>query len=217
MALKNYYLILGISPNNSTKEIQCAFRRLAKKFHPDKAGGGKTALFQDITEAYEVLSDPEKRKKYNQKLTEENRRQKSISEQHAPNQYVNRKKPIRPAWPETPFQRRKSMTSYGKRHGGYPFSSNVLEMDAYLTPKEAASGVVLNLEVSIPVECPWCEDTGRDFFFNCIRCHGTGFISIKKPFEIELPCGLNHGDHVKKTIAVSKENYLHLLIEVYII
>ncbi len=72
MALKNYYIIMGISPSTSAEEVRGAFRQLAKKFHPDKAGGERTAFFQEITEGYRVLSDPEKRKLYNQKLTEEN-------------------------------------------------------------------------------------------------------------------------------------------------
>jgi len=63
---KNYYDILGVSENASQDEIKKAYRKLAKKYHPDRRGGDKAAeeKFKDISEAYSVLSDPEKRKQY---------------------------------------------------------------------------------------------------------------------------------------------------------
>jgi len=68
MAGKDYYSILGVNRNASEKEIKQAFRRLARKHHPDVNPGDKTAeeRFKQISEAYEVLSDTEKRKKYDQ-------------------------------------------------------------------------------------------------------------------------------------------------------
>jgi curved DNA-binding protein len=63
---KDYYSILGVKKNSSDEEIKKAFRKLAVKFHPDKNPGNKQAeeKFKEINEANEVLSDPEKRKKY---------------------------------------------------------------------------------------------------------------------------------------------------------
>lgn len=68
MDYKDYYQILGVSKNASEKEIKRAYRKLAQQYHPDKNRGDKTAeeKFKDINEAYEVLSDPEKRQKYDQ-------------------------------------------------------------------------------------------------------------------------------------------------------
>jgi len=68
MTYKDYYKVLGV-PNTATQdEIKKAFRSLALKYHPDKAKGDRAAeeKFKDINEANEVLSDPEKRKKYDQ-------------------------------------------------------------------------------------------------------------------------------------------------------
>ncbi|MFH1560119.1 MAG: DnaJ C-terminal domain-containing protein [Chloroflexota bacterium] len=63
---KNYYDILGVKRDASEKEIRQAYRRLARKYHPDVNPGDKAAevAFKEINEAQEVLSDPEKRKKY---------------------------------------------------------------------------------------------------------------------------------------------------------
>ncbi len=59
---KNYYDILGVKKNASADEIKKAFRKLAQKHHPD--AGGDEETFKNINEAYEVLSDPEKKKQY---------------------------------------------------------------------------------------------------------------------------------------------------------
>lgn len=68
MEYKDYYKILGVNKNASSDEIKKAYRKLALKYHPDKTKGDKSAeeKFKEINEANEVLSDPEKRKKYDQ-------------------------------------------------------------------------------------------------------------------------------------------------------
>lgn len=59
----NYYELLGVSPNASTEDIRRAYKLKAQVHHPDKEGGDE-ALFKQIQKAYEVLSDPERRQKY---------------------------------------------------------------------------------------------------------------------------------------------------------
>lgn len=65
---RNYYEILGVSPEASSEEIKKAFRRLALQYHPDRNPGDKTAeeKFKDISEAYEVLYNSDKRSQYDQ-------------------------------------------------------------------------------------------------------------------------------------------------------
>jgi curved DNA-binding protein len=68
MTYKDYYKVLGVGKTATTDEIKKAYRKLANKYHPDKTKGDKTAeeKFKDINEANGVLSDPVKRKKYDQ-------------------------------------------------------------------------------------------------------------------------------------------------------
>src|SRR6201991_4991352 len=65
---KDYYAILGIKKTASAEEIRKAFRKLARKYHPDVNPGDKSAedKFKQISEANDVLSDPKKRKVYDQ-------------------------------------------------------------------------------------------------------------------------------------------------------
>src|SRR5256885_16767327 len=68
MDFKDYYSTLGVAKTATDKEIKQAYRRLARKHHPDVNPGDKTAesKFKEINEAYEVLGDPAKRKKYDE-------------------------------------------------------------------------------------------------------------------------------------------------------
>src|SRR5687768_15349091 len=68
MEFKDYYSTLGVTKTSSDKEIKQAYRKLARKFHPDVNPGDKSkeSKFKEINEAYEVLGDPEKRKKYDE-------------------------------------------------------------------------------------------------------------------------------------------------------
>lgn len=68
MPEKDYYKVLGVSKDASKEEIRKAYRKLAKKHHPDRQGGSKAAeeKFKEIADAYSVLGDPEKRKQYDQ-------------------------------------------------------------------------------------------------------------------------------------------------------
>jgi curved DNA-binding protein CbpA len=101
--MKNYYLILGISPQANAEGVRRAFREKAKKYHPDKTGQEGTSFFQDITEAYEVLSDPGRRSEYNRKFDEtEHRPSPSRTSGPGPRQHR-----LRPAVLRSPSGRRR--------------------------------------------------------------------------------------------------------------
>ena len=65
---KNYYDVLGVQKNASPDDIKQAYRKMSKELHPDKHKGDKDAetKFKDVNEAYEVLSNPQKRQMYDQ-------------------------------------------------------------------------------------------------------------------------------------------------------
>ena len=69
MSSKDYYQLLGVKSNASTEEIKKSYRRLALKYHPDKNPGDllAEAVFKEIAEAYDVLSDAKKREDYHYK------------------------------------------------------------------------------------------------------------------------------------------------------
>lgn len=68
MSRNDYYAILGISEAETLQGIHAAYRKLAKQCHPDRVGEQGTGKFQEIQEAYEVLSDPKRREPYDASL-----------------------------------------------------------------------------------------------------------------------------------------------------
>lgn len=71
--VRNHYLLLGIPPDASQRQIKVVYRNLAKRFHPDRNKGSEAAaeLFRQVNDAYRILSDPKRRGQYDQKLSQQ--------------------------------------------------------------------------------------------------------------------------------------------------
>src|SRR5512133_3288293 len=68
MQRRDYYVVLGIRPSEPAAGVRAAFRDLARRYHPDRAGPAAARFFQELVEAYYVLSDPERRASYDRGL-----------------------------------------------------------------------------------------------------------------------------------------------------
>jgi len=73
MPAKNYYVVLGVSRDESPAGIRTAYHELARRMHPDIAGPAGTSRFHELNEAYEVLSDPDRRRAHDRDFGEPER------------------------------------------------------------------------------------------------------------------------------------------------
>ncbi len=185
--MKDYYEILGVPKDATLDQIKKAYRRLALKYHPDKNRGDPEAekKFKEISEAYEVLSDPEKRAAYDQRGQEgvremgfEGFRTTDEIFSHFPDIF------------EGLFGDRFWQRQRGPRRG----RDLRLRMD--ITLQEAAFGGTRDLRISGPAACERCGGTGsvgRRRPGPCKRCGGSGHISEQGRrfggfFSISTPC-----------------------------
>ena len=210
MAGKDYYSILGVNRNASEKEIKQAFRRLARKHHPDVNPGDKAAeeRFKEISQAYEVLADKDKRQKYDQ-----------FGDQW---QYADQ---FAKAGGQTPpFQGfdfgdlfgggartyhygAEGLDSLfdellrGSRGGAYAgrFSrrGQDFEQPVEVTLEEAFSGTSRLLSLQVEEPCATCGGSGRIQNVPCSTCRGRGTISQVKKLEVKIPAGVKTGSRVR--------------------
>jgi molecular chaperone DnaJ len=214
MAGKDYYSILGVSRNASEKEIKQAFRRLARKHHPDVNPGDKDAeaRFKQVSEAYEVLSDKEKRKKYDQFGD-----QWQYADQFA--KAGGRGAPFRGFDFGDIFGGGKTY-SYsfsgggegldslldellrGGRAGTYtrrtrPMRGRDIEHSVEITLEEAFSGTSRLLSLQAEEPCATCHGSGRIQNALCSVCQGRGTKSRTKRLEVKIPAGVKTGSRVR--------------------
>ena len=182
---KDYYVILGVSRDASTATIKKAFRRLAKRFHPDLARDAATEDFRDLQAAYETLADAERRRRYDETLVEDRFSPLSWSFVRSP-AAGDLRRPVRPG----------------------SLSGEIL-----LTPKEAAAGGVLPLDVPLLTTCPSCEGTGG-FVFDCARCDGEGKVERRFPVPVRIPPNVPEGTVFQ--VAVDEPGVLSILLTVHI-
>jgi molecular chaperone DnaJ len=178
MAIKDYYLILGVSRDETPEGIRAAFRELAKRYHPDLAGAESTPEFQQIVEAYEVLSDPVRRSQHNRELAAAEAPVRS-----------------RPSAPLEDEFRRLAASLAGYRPPAW--SSGAAAVRVVLNPAEALRGVEAPLRIRLAEPCPACRGTGRDWLLPCWECGGRGAVAAYRTVWIRTPPGVRSGEVIE--------------------
>lgn len=200
MAGKDYYDILGVSKKATAKEIKQAYRKLARKHHPDVNPGDKSAeaKFKEINQAHEVLSDPEKRKKY---------------DQYGDNwQYADQFTQSGWQQPARNFSKGGARTTFhfedlgeegfgnifdsilggfGGRRARRPQRGRDYEYPVEVSLEEAYHGATRMLETQIEETCSSCKGEG------CPSCGGVGKIIRPKRLEVKIPPGVKNGSKVR--------------------
>jgi molecular chaperone DnaJ len=183
---KDYYKVLGVGETASEKEITRAYRKLAKKYHPD-ANPGSEERFKEISSAYEVLGDRDKRKEYDE---------------------VRRMGPIGATF-GGPGGAGGGTFSFddlgdlfgglfgrgrrgGRTPGGGPQRGTDLEATLHLSFMEAVQGVTTTVNVTSDAPCRTCGGNGAAPGTSpsvCPRCRGRGVLDENQgPFSFSTPC-----------------------------
>jgi len=201
MAAKDYYSILGVPRNASEKDIKQAYRKLARKYHPDVNPGDKSAeaKFKEINQAHEVLSDSEKRKKYDQ-FGENWQYADQFARAGAQQQ--------QPTWE---FRRGGTTFDFGDmgaeegfgdifdsilrgsrgRSSRRPLRGQDFEQPVEVSLEEAYRGTTRMLEMQSEEPCPACKGKG------CRTCGGAGAVLRPRRLEVKIPPGVKENSRVR--------------------
>ena len=181
--MKDYYKILGLSPNCSQEDIKKAYRKLARNFHPDSCGGEDSSEFREVQEAYDVIGEISKRNSYDRKKLIQHQQSQNI-----PTYSFH-------TW-ETGFTSPFLYENFfdqilNQFLNSDPFYPNIgdfkNQMELILTPEEARIGGIIPVEIPIRESCPTCRGKGSNLFFFCDKCGGSGSIEQTVEINIEIP------------------------------
>ena len=203
---KDYYDVLGVSKIATADDIKKAYRKLARKNHPDVNPGDKSAedAFKEINEAYEVLSDPEKRKRYDQLGSN----WKAGAEFTPPPGWENAGVQFgdfgdvfggehRPGGFSDFFE-----SLFGNRRGaragaGFQMRGQDVEAEIALTLEETHRGGARSLSLRAAEPCTDCGGSGSKDGKTCPTCHGAGVIRRPKSLEVTIPAGVRDGSVIR--------------------
>jgi DnaJ-class molecular chaperone len=209
MNFKDYYAILGVPKDAAEKDIKSAYRKLARKWHPDanpKNPKEAEEKFKEISEAYEVLGDPEKRKKYDvlgpnwqqaaQQAEQQRRYRTNVGGREFEFDFGG------PGGPSgfsdffdvffSDIGRRQTSRGRGLERRGQD-----LETTIDLSLSDVYKGGTKAISLQIEDMCPHCGGSGTLGGRLCPQCHGTGRIIVNKRFEVTIPRGIGEGQRIR--------------------
>ncbi len=214
MEYKDYYKTLGVGRDASADDLKKAFRKLARKYHPDINPGDAEAesKFKEINEAYEVLSDAEKRKKYDQFGADWNRYQQAGSAQSGFDwsRYASQPGGVRVDFGqdfggggfsdffETLFGTMGGRSTSGFGGGARAQKGQDYEQAVDITLEESYTGTQRQLRLEVPQPCPTCHGTGVSNNNVCPTCSGTGVSGQQaRTLTVRIPAGIDTGGKVR--------------------
>lgn len=198
MARKNFYVILGVPRQATPETIRAAYRELAKRYHPDVVGSVGASRFRDVVEAYRVLSDPESRQIYNEKLGVAEAAETLAAEPLGVGS-LREAEPLISEGISVPRALRagrpiveEEFFDWTARHflGVHlPKSGRAecLNMEVVLSRDEAERGGILPIRVPVFLPCPSCGGRGRDWLYPCVYCGAHGIIQKEESVRIRIP------------------------------
>lgn len=209
MNFKDYYAVLGVPKNAAEKDIKSAYRKLARKWHPDaNPDKAKEAeeRFKEISEAYEVLGDPEKRKKYDVLGPNWQQAAQQAEQQRRYRTDVNGEEfefdfggPGGPSGFSDFFD--VFFSGIGRRTApgapGMARRGQDLETSIELGLRDVYEGGKKAVSLQIEDVCPRCHGSGTEHGRLCPVCHGTGRVLVNKRFEVTIPRGIGEGQRIR--------------------
>ena len=207
--MKNYYSILGVTPDSSDAEIKSAYRKLARKFHPDINPYG-TQQFKDIAEAYDILSDAKKRMQYDTVNGFFKSSQKQDKQHTSPKQAQSEYK--KQSTSQSNANPKKSKKEFSKKINDifeefskpkqkkeelHPKHGEDLFEDISITIKEAVLGAERVINILHSTECPNCK--GRKFINGslCHVCNGSGEKNEHRKITVKIPKNVKNGTKLR--------------------
>ncbi len=205
MANKDYYQILGVNRSASEKEIKQAYRRLARKHHPDLNPGDKSAegRFKEMNAAYEVLSNPEKRKKYDQfgdqweyadqfaKARDQHGVRWDVGKGGTTFEYGD------VSGLDDIFSSLFGEAGMGSRMRRGPQRGQDVESPVEISLEEAYHGSKRVIQLQTTDPCTACGGTGRVGNRVCTMCGGTGGKAVPRRLEVKIPPGVKDGSRIR--------------------
>lgn len=188
---KDYYKILDIPEFSTSEEIKSAYRKLARKWHPDVAGSSADVIsrFKEINEAYEILSNNSKKADYD-------KARKFYNYGTSTSQKTYNKTTTNPNFKET-YQQEKKTSFWDeffaqKSDVKAPQKGEDIYSDVEISIFEAMSGATKVINMLQTQVCPKCG--GRKFVngSKCSCCQGKGETSTYKRFSVKIPAGIKN-------------------------